>query len=255
MSKQIIINEQLISYLDTISGASSRVVLFLHGWRAQKEIWNPVIQKLPGENNSLSIVALDLPGFGSSPAPKRPWGVGDYAECVKQFIEKLELQNVYVVGHSFGGRIGIKLAANYPELISKLILVDSAGFVVNSWKKTLMGLAAKMLGPLFKPRFMQLFRQKIYKNIGAEDYIATPELQATLAKVVSEDLSADMKRISIPTLIVWGNNDIDTPVEFGRRMNFLIHNSKFIILPYAGHFSFLDKPKEFMEEFLPFISA
>ena len=255
MSKQIIINGQLISYLETTGGASDFTMLFLHGWRSQKEIWIPVIQKLVSENSRGSVVALDLPGFGSSPAPKRPWEVGDYAECVKQFIEKLELQNIYLVGHSFGGRIGIKLAAQHGEIIKKLVLVDSAGLVVNAWKKTLMALAAKMFKPFFKPPFMQSFRQKIYKKIGGEDYIATPELQATLAKVVSEDLSADMKNIHIPALIIWGDRDTDTPVEFGQRMNFLIHNSKFIILSNSGHYSFLDKPKEFMEEFLPFISA
>jgi pimeloyl-ACP methyl ester carboxylesterase len=255
MQENIVIAGNLISYLHFKGPTPNLTVLFLHGWRSQKEIWTPVIQKLVGENSRVSAVALDLPGFGSSPAPKRPWEVGDYAECVKQFIEKLELQNIYLVGHSFGGRIGIKLAAQHGEIIKKLVLVDSAGLVVNSWKKTLMALAAKMLRPFFKPPFMQSFRQKIYKKIGGEDYITTPELQATLAKVVSEDLSADMKNIRIPALIMWGDKDTDTPVEFGQRMNLLIPNSKFIILSNAGHYSFLDKPKEFMQEFLPFISA
>lgn len=201
-----------------------------------------------------SIYAIDLPGFGQSSTPKEVWAVGDYAEVVKGFIEKLELKNITIVGHSFGGRIGIKLAAKYPSLISKLILVDSAGFAMESSRKNLLGATAKIAKPFFKPKFMQGLRGKIYKQIGAEDYLATPELRQTFVKITTEDLSMDMKNITCPTLILTGENDLDTPVEFGQRMNGLIKESKFTILKNAGHFSFIDKPQEFVNKLLDFIN-
>jgi len=89
--------------------------------------------------------------------------------------------------------------------------VDSAGFAMNAPKKKLMAMAAKAVRPIFKPQIMQGLRKKIYKNIGAEDYLATPELQKTFVNITSEDLSADLKNIKVPTLIINGENDKDTP--------------------------------------------
>ena len=85
--------------------------------------------------------------------------------------------------------------------------------------------------------------------------MATPEMRPTFLSVINEDLTEDMKKIKIPTLIIWGEDDDITPIEFGKRMNSLIPNSKFLILPRAGHFSFLDQPDEFVGQLTLFISS
>lgn len=254
MNKQIIVDNLLISY-NEIDGGDQKTLLFLHGWRSNKEIWNGAAKRIRElENEKISVYVLDLPGFGGSQIPSRPMTVGDYATIVVEFIKKLELKNVIVIGHSFGGRVGIKLSSANPELISKLVLVDSAGFPANAPKKKLMAMAAKIVKPIFKPQMMQGFRKKIYRQIGAEDYVATPELQQTFVNITSEDLSSDLKNIIAPTLIVNGENDNDTPVAFGKKMNALIPNSKFLILKNSGHFSFLDQPEEFVKVVGKFIS-
>lgn len=255
MNNQIVINDQLVSYQTFNNGGGERSVIFLHGWRSQKEVWNVVVGPLISQtdNKQLSYYAMDLPGFGASQKPLKDYGVGDYAEIVKGFIEKLDLKNIIIVGHSFGGRVGIKLASKYPELVKKLVLVDSAGFAGEEKKKTTYGLLAKIVRPIFKPVFMQGLRARIYKTIGAEDYIATPELQKTYVRVINEDLTEDMKQINCSTLIITGEKDLDTPIEFGRRMNSLIKNSNFAILSNAGHFSFLDSKQEFVNKLLDFI--
>jgi pimeloyl-ACP methyl ester carboxylesterase len=250
MAKQVIINNLLISYGER-AGESGKTLLFLHGWRSNKEVWASVVQKLG--NYEIGKLAIDLPGFGQSQIPSRSMTVGDYANIVAEFIKKLELKNVIIVGHSFGGRVGIKLASEHPELISKLVLVDSAGFPMPAGKKSLMKIAAKIVKPIFKPRAMQGLRRKIYQAIGAEDYLATPELQKTFVNITGEDLTEDMKRIQAPTLIIYGQNDKDTPPQYGELMRCLIHNSKFIILNSAGHFSFLDRPEGFAEALKNFI--
>jgi len=252
MNQQIVINNQLISYWHNET-AGNVCLLFLHGWRSQKEVWDSVVLRI--KDKGLGIYTIDLPGFGGSPAPHGSWSVGDYAEVVKGFIEKLELKTVIIIGHSFGGRVAIKLASEYSGVASKLVLVDSAGFVMQSSRKEVMATAAKIVRPLFKPKFMQNIRRKIYKGIGAEDYLATPELQKTFINIVNEDLDEDMKRIKIPTLIIWGENDKETPVEYGKRMGFLIPNAEFLILKNAGHFSFLDKPEEFAKALQEFINT
>ena len=252
MQDQIIINNNLISYSQFETG--ERAVLFLHGWRSQKEVWDSVIRKLLVKNNQLPVYSVDLPGFGGSPTPSKVFSVQDYAEVVKGYIEKLNLKNVIIVGHSFGGRVGIKLASQYPLILFKLVLVDAAGFVQKGRRELLFNLIARLVRPFFKPKFMQSLRKRIYKLIGADDYLSNPELRETFLNTINEDLTEDMKRISCPTLIISGENDKDTPVEYGKRMNFLIPNSKFIILKNAGHFSFIDQPEEFIKELVSFIS-
>jgi pimeloyl-ACP methyl ester carboxylesterase len=253
MNQQIVINNQLISFVKQGSELAEQTLLFLHGWRSNKEAWNGVVSKLISGSANKLVYAIDLPGFGSSPAPRGAWTVSDYANLVAEFISKLDLKNVIIVGHSFGGRVGIKLASSRADLVKKLVLVDAAGFATSSAKKSTIGFAAKIVKPIFKPKFMQSLRKKIYKQIGAEDYVATPELQKIFVKVVNEDLSENMKRILQPTLIVFGENDTDTPASTGEKMHSLIPNSKFIILPNAGHFSFTDQPEEFIKNLNKFI--
>jgi pimeloyl-ACP methyl ester carboxylesterase len=252
MNQQIVINNQLISFVKQGSELAEQTLLFLHGWRSNKEVWQEVVHQVI-KLSSYQVYTIDLPGFGTSPAPKGDWGVGDYANLVAEFISKLDLKNIVVIGHSFGGRVGIKLASTRADLVKKLVLVDAAGFVSSGTKKSTLGFVAKIVKPIFKPKFMQGLRRKIYKQIGAEDYVATPELQKIFVKTVNEDLSENMKRILQPTLLVWGENDTDTPVSFGEKMKFEIRNSKFEILKNAGHFSFLDKPEEFVKILNEFI--
>jgi pimeloyl-ACP methyl ester carboxylesterase len=253
MNKQVVVNNLLISYNETLGG-NGKALLFLHGWRSNKEVWIQVNQLISKSANQFaSTYALDLPGFGGSQIPAAPMTVGDYANVVAQFIKKLDLKNVIILGHSFGGRVGIKLSSEYSGLIAKLVLVDSAGFAMDANKKGFIKIAAKIAKPFFKPQMMQGLRKKVYKQIGAEDYLATPELQKTFVNVTSEDLSEDMKKIKAPTLIVTGENDKDTPVEYGELMKVLIPNSKQEIIKNAGHFSFLDKPEEFISILEKFI--
>ncbi len=149
MNQQIIINNQLISFVKQGSEVAEQTLLFLHGWRSNKEAWGNIIQKLRVTGDGLQVYAIDLPGFGSSPVPKGDWGVEDYANLVAEFIGKLDLKNVVVIGHSFGGRVGIKLASLRIDLVKKLILVDAAGFVSSSPKKSTLGFAAKIVKPIF----------------------------------------------------------------------------------------------------------
>jgi pimeloyl-ACP methyl ester carboxylesterase len=246
MNKQIIINNLLINYIDSGSNAgTNKTLLFLHGWRSEAAVWNDIMEQMEGEG--AYMVALDLPGFGKSQVPMQPFTVEDYCSIVESFIHKLGLKNVVVIGHSFGGRIGIKLAATRPGLMQRLVLVDSAGFVMNNAQESGIGVLAKLVKPLFTPAFMQALRKRIYKTIGAEDYVATPGLQKTFVNVISEDLSHHLKDIHCPTLLLWGANDADTPVEFGERMKQGIAGSELTLLPNAGHFSFVDQPQKFVQ--------
>ena len=251
--KKIVINGQLISYLEDLRGKEGTPLLFLHGWRVDSSIWNKTIELMRENGIDNNIYALDFPGFGGSPVPAKDYNISDYAQIVEEFIKKLDLGKVIMVGHSFGGRVGIKLSAMYPELVAKLILVDSAGLVTEKGKKSAMQLGAKILKPFFANKFMQPLRKKIYKAIGSEDYLATPELQNIYVNVTGEDLTPYLSQISALTLLIWGAKDKDTPLEFAKIINEKIKNSKLIVYPNAGHFSFSDNPAEFARKIKEFI--
>lgn len=241
------IDKQLINYKK--SGEGDIPVIFLHGWRSEGSVWLKILETL---NSNFTGYAPDLPGFGSSPLAKESYDLADYVELVLAFIQKLKLINPVIVGHSFGGRIAIKLTAGYPSIASKLVLVDSAGFVekINPSHKLL----AKLVKPMFKPTFMQGIRKTIYKAIGSDDYLATPELQKTFVNIINEDLEPIMKNILVPALLIWGELDQATPLDYGKRMNHEIRGSRLIVLDGATHFSFLDKPEEFSSQLNTFLN-
>ena len=252
--KKLVINNQLINYFEYSDQKGGPALLFLHGWRVDGSIWHETIKLMQSQDIAGSFYALDFPGFGGSPAPIKDFHLSDYCDIIEGFIKKLKLENVVLIGHSFGGRVAIKLSATHAELVTKLVLVDSAGLVLQKNQKTFMNIAAGIVKPFFSPKFMQPLRKSIYKAIGSEDYLATPRLQNVYVNVTKEDLSIYLSKITVPTLIVWGAQDRDTPLEYGQVMAKNISNSKLIIYPEAGHFAFSDNPQEFVKDIKEFIN-
>ncbi|MFA5318567.1 MAG: alpha/beta hydrolase [Patescibacteria group bacterium] len=246
-SKQLIINNLLVNYYFKAGNPQTPVLLFLHGWRSEGKIWQSVMAHFSEYN----IYAIDFPGFGASDIPKKDFYLQDYADIVEGFIKKNNLENIIIIGHSFGGRVGIKLSSNNPQYLKKLVLVDSAGIIIkkNNFKKII----AKLVKPIFKLPFMSPVRVKIYQSMGAEDYLATPKLKQTFVNIINENLTALLPKVKIPTLLIWGDKDRDTPLEYAHIIEQRITGSKLVVLENAGHFSFLDKEKEFINNLQNFL--
>src|SRR3989344_297876 len=260
VEKQIVIANQLVNYLtNEQDDPAGPTVVFLHGWRSESGVWKQAMADL---GDSYQLFAVDLPGFGKSEKPKHTFNLHDYALIVRGFIEKIvnpvtslprgvprgtlpspgESNKVAValVGHSFGGRVAIKLASTEPELIKKLVLVDSAGFNFhNKNKREVFRFFSKIARPFFKLPGLKNLRPGIYKAIGAEDYTVTPELKDTFVKVVNEDLTALLRFIRQETLIVWGGRSEDTPMMLAMWLKQNIRHSHLIVFNEAGHLAFL----------------
>lgn len=247
--KQIIINETLISY--ATAGRGDRSLIFLHGWRSSKEAWLPVAHLM--ENAGYRLIFMDLPGFGASETPKRPYTLHDYAETVRLFAEKLGLEIRAVIGHSAGARIAVKLAAEHPDFMDKLVLVASGGARPDflSFKACL----AKIAKPFFAMGFMAPLRKKLYAAMGAEDYLATPELQKTFVNVINENLDPLLTLLKTDTLVIWGNKDETAPPTYGDHIAKLIQNASLEIIEGAGHYCFNEQPEKFSEAVKRHIAA
>lgn len=251
INNQIIINDLLINYYSVIPGrkTSGKTLIFLHGWGVDSQIWLKVIPELSKKNWSMYF--LDLPGFGLSQIPGTTYGIDDYKSVIYEFISKLGLKKIVLIGHSFGGSIGIKIASEDPAFLDKLILVNAAGIRNPSKRKSLKSTFAKVISPIFSPSFMQPLRLKFYQLIGSE-YLNIPAMSKIFSKVVSEDITFLLSKINKPTLVISGDTDMTTPVEHAKLMSNKIKGSKLVVLS-AGHFSFLDEPEEFAKELVKFI--
>jgi pimeloyl-ACP methyl ester carboxylesterase len=231
-------------------------VILLHGWGADSGSLRNVSTLLK-ENTASRVYALDLPGFGYSDAPVLPWSVDDYVRFLLSFMQALDMKEVALLGHSFGGRIAIKLAAQHPEKVAQLILVDSAGikprrtagyYLRVYWAKALKHLT-RFLPALKDTRLFQALTSKM----GSADYRgAGATMRATLVKVVNEELRDYLPHIHCPTLLVWGEKDQATPVSDAYIMKCMIPAASLEIIKNAGHFSYLDNFDAFSKIILNF---
>lgn len=225
---------------------SGDLIVLLHGWGSNIKLFANLIDLL---SKKYTVVAMDMPGFGESQEPPSAWCVDDYVDFVIDFLKDYNNKEIMFLGHSFGGRVIIKLNSreNLPFRISKVILVDSAGIMPpKSNKKSFrtyyykFGKAVLSTGLMQKiaPDALENFRKKM----GSADYAsASPLMRQVLVKVVNEDLEPLIPNIKCPTLLVWGVNDTATPLSDGEKMEKLIKDSGLVKLENAGHYSFLEQ--------------
>lgn len=199
-------------------------LLLIHGWGGSSKSLSPISDLL---SLKYKLISPDLPGFGLSAKPDPNWGVEEYALFLIEIIELFKLKPVVFFGHSFGGALGIYLAAKHPTYIKKLLLCG-ASFKRNPPATSEIG---KLLGWL--PTDVKKLAYRIF--FPGSDLYKVPGLESNFRKIVSRDLTLLLPAIKTPTLILWGKNDIQTPVEQAAELHSKIKNSRLKIFPGIGH--------------------
>lgn len=245
VQKSVIINNLKINYYQS-ENFNKNALVFLHGWQSQSLHLKNIF------SNFSNFLAIDLPGFGISEIPKEIWSIKNYADFLKDFLIKLNIKNPILVGHSFGGSIIIKYAARGGDA-KKIVLIDSSGIRKRGFRVWAYFILAKIFKIIFFIPGLKQFKNKlqkiIYKIIDSEDYLNAGPLVESYKKIISEDLSEDLKKINTEATLIWGENDRDTSLKNGRLMSSLLKNSKLFIIKNAGHFPFLDQKEEFNKIF------
>ena len=252
MEKNIKINGLNFHY--TVQGSGSPIVL-MHGWGCNLTTLAS-IEKVAAESHT--VYNVDFPGFGESEEPHEVWGVELYTQLIEKFIEAEGIENPILLGHSFGGRVGILYSSR--NKVKKLILVDAAGvkprrsfkyyFKVYTYK-----LSKKLMPLIYGKKGAQERIEQMRAKRGSSDYNnASPMMRAILSKVVNEDLKHCMPKISAPTLLIWGENDTATPLHDAQIMEKLIPDAGLVSFPGCGHYSFLDNPIQFAAVLRSFIN-
>ena len=221
-------------------------LLLLHGWGVERSVFAPLQQYFA---RHMQVWRLDFPGFGQSAEPPVPWGVRDYADFVQDFCRVVGLENPSILGHSFGGRVAIVLAER--GFGAKLVLTDAAGLK----PKRGLGYYARVYSYKAAKRVMGLpglrrWREKalavwLKRNPSGDYTKAQGIMRAVFVKVVNEDLGPCLPRINIPTLLMWGENDADTPLADGQKMEKLIPDAGLVVFKGVGHYPFLEQPAYF----------
>lgn len=231
----------------TDSGKGDKAVILMHGWGCNHTTLASI------ERVALScgyrVINVDFPGFGSSEEPSDVWGVEQYTRQIEALVKDLDVAPPIMLGHSFGGRVGILYASRNP--VEKLILVDAAGIkprrTLKYYRKVYTFKAVKRIMYLFlgKEKAEQRLDARRAKA-GSSDYAnASPMMRRILSKVVNEDLSDRLSSINAPTLLIWGENDTATPLADAKKMEKLIPDAGLVSFPGCGHYSFLDNPGQF----------
>jgi pimeloyl-ACP methyl ester carboxylesterase len=239
---KMIVDTLAVEYKDEGRGP---IVLLLHGWMNSLQSFDAIAAVL---SEKYRVVRLDLPGFGGSEMPPKPWFVGDYAKFVADFCSKLNIEPTALIGHSLGGRIILKGFADGSLSAQKAVLIASAGVAerstLRSWSFKAIakaGRAATAIPPF--TRLRAKLRTRLYAAANS-DYNTAGAMTSTYLNVIGENLAPLASLLKAPTLLIWGRDDKTTPVSEGERLHALIPDSKLDIVDGAGHFVHQEKPEE-----------
>jgi pimeloyl-ACP methyl ester carboxylesterase len=269
-----------ISY--KIIGDGKTPVVILHGWGVSSDKYVPTAEAILKRNDGFKFYIPDLPGFGKSEEPKESWRIDDYADFAKEFVRnvvrretgfelvkniiagsiinngqalKREEKKVVIIAHSFGGRIAIKYAGKYSDDIEKLILTGAAGIKHPPTQKQqvffLLSKAGKRIFSLpILRKLERCARTALYKLAREKDYNnASPRMKEIMSNALNEDLTPYLCDITVPTLLIWGEEDNSTPLADGKLMHQKIPDSKLSVIRQANHSAIYYKAEEFAEAF------
>ncbi|MGN0771087.1 MAG: alpha/beta fold hydrolase [Christensenellales bacterium] len=213
-------------------GHGSKDIVFLHGWGGSIDSFWGVAQFFC---KKYRCILVDFYGFGGSKID-RVLTLQDYCDGVEEVMECLGIEKATLVGHSFGGRVAIQLAAT-TDRAKAVILVDSAGLKPRmTLKKALRTLRFKILKALGKST----------ERCGSKDYRELdPVMKRTFVNIVNYHQDDILHTIDCPTLIVWGKHDKDTPRYMAKRLNKNIHNSQLVYLK-GGHWCYIERLGDFV---------
>ena len=250
-----------------IHGGGNSTIVFLHGFGASVETWRDIQSPLSKGN---TLIFLDLKGFGLSSKPDdSKYSLEDQAEIVFAFLKAHNLHNITLVGHSYGGAVAIftylrDRSGQAHGIIRRLILIDAAAYVqefpyfIDILRKPFINWVVMNLVPT------QLMASFILHNLFYDEnklsderitryaeYFGQPgsynsfvECARQIVPANPDSITALIKTVTVPTLIIWGANDPAIPLEEGQRLHKDIRDSKLVIIPNCGHIPHEESPEE-----------
>jgi pimeloyl-ACP methyl ester carboxylesterase len=260
------------NYVDLGSG-EREPVLFVHGLGGQWQNW---LENLPRVADERRVLALDLPGFGLTPEPRWEITIPAYGRFVDAFCERLGLGQVAMVGNSMGGFIAAEVAIQVPSRVSRLVLVSAAGVSSAGVTRTPILTAGRLLGAIATntaARHRTLAARRIARHLslalvarypgllrpdlayeGLYKGAGKPGFDDALTACLEYDFIDRLPEVSVPTLIVWGENDSIIPVRDANEFERLIPDSRKVVMRETGHIPMAERPQAFNDLLIDFLA-
>ncbi len=252
--KTAVVYGQNIRYIEAGQGP---VVLLLHGLGAVKEVWLGNFAALAASHH---VYALDQLGYGHSDKPLIEYKIATWVDFLQGFMQSQNITKATLVGNSLGGWIALDFTVQHPEMVDRLVLVDSAGLawgqggpMIDLNPSSMAGWRA-LLESLFYDKklvtdefVMRVFQDHMRNNDGYT-------IQRTLASFAQPVFEDDkLKTVRAPTLVVWGRQDELISVERAEKFRAGIPRAKVVVFEQCGHVPQIEKPAEFNQAVLEFL--
>lgn len=209
-----------------------KTLIFLPGWIGAKEIYQRWVDKAPENVQILMVDYIKLIPSGQ---------VKSFNENFSRYLDRNSLSKIILVGQSLGGAFAVKFAANHPERVEQLILVDSAGI---SGEKNFLQSMFNLISSFFGQNYQQKW---VFLKI-LREFLRDVPLQIKLGiYAYKSDVSTEAKQVAVPTIIMWGEKDCLIPVNRGKKLQTLISMSRLIVLKDWGHDWMYYFPEKFWE--------
>ncbi len=271
--EQIEVDGTPINYVDVGSGDEEPLV-FVHGLGGQWQNWLENIPRLAQERR---VLALDLPGFGLTPEPRDgEISIPGYGRCVDAFCDKLGLGKVDMVGNSMGGFVVAEVAIQFPERVSRLVLVSAAGITsADSLQAPILtfGRVATALATNTAARHRRVAARPLGRHAALALVARHPRLlKADLAyegffkgagkggfddalrACLEYDFRDRLPDVKVPTLIIWGEKDSIIPVRDAHEFERLIADSRKLVMKDTGHIPMAERPEAFNDVLVEFLA-
>jgi len=263
------IDGHLVHVVDRGPRSGAEAVVFVHGFGASAHSWRRVMELLP----EYRTIALDLNGFGYT---ERPDGIEPYTrrgqvELIRSVMDRLGLDRVHLVGHSYGGALALAFAELYPERVLSLTAVDSAHPDYPENRRRAIAAASPLTTLYIRAYALRKgsVRRALEDSVW-DDSIVTPEMvdayverlrvegaprayHGVTAPAPKPRETIRLEEIPVPVLVVWGAEDALIPIETGRRATDLIPCHRFVTLPKTGHMPMEERPEELVQAMREFL--
>lgn len=208
-------------------------IVLLHGWGQNIEMMKPIGDKF---QKNFDIIIFDLPGFGKSDEPTSVWSCYDYVELIHDALEELKVKNPIIIGHSFGGKLGLIYSSRYS--VKKLVCLASP--YCREIKK--VSFKVKVLKFMKKVPVVNKLENVVKKHMGSTDYRnASGIMRDILVGHVNLEITEDVKKIKCPTLLIWGTNDTAVSIERGYELEKLIKDAGIVVYEGCTHYAYLER--------------
>jgi len=216
------------------TGTGTPNVLALPGWRRSHQDFIAVLAPA-GDETPLDAIAPDLPGFGATPPPAEAWGSAEYADCVAELLPGMA-GPVVVLGHSFGGKVAVQLAAYRPDHVRALVLTGVPQ-LVGAGRPRRPAAAFRLIRSLHQAGLVSDERMAAARRrYGSSDYRAAEGImREVLVRSLAEHYEGELDAIRCPVTLVWGDDDTAAPLAGAQQAASRLADADLVVCPGAGH--------------------